>query len=242
MACPGGRLTLWSPTQNIPKRLNRARGFDVLIDRTEIYAFEDWWKRIEALIARADTIVFVLSPDAVTSNVALKEVVHAAALKKRFAPIVWIVTGSEDKAARIWDAATGEQLAVLSGHELGVASAAFSPDGTLIVTGSGQTATIWDVAAGQQLKVLRGHLYAVVSASFGPDGQTVVTASSDGTSRVWDVASGTEIATLRGHRSDVRSAASTAPASLRPATTTLHEYGTRGPPTRSRCSPVTRMA
>jgi formylglycine-generating enzyme required for sulfatase activity len=67
----------------------KARGFEVLIDRQEIYAFEDWWKRIEALIAGADTVVFVLSPDAVKSDVALKEVTHAASLNKRFAPIVW---------------------------------------------------------------------------------------------------------------------------------------------------------
>ena len=46
------------------------------------------WKRIEALISRADTVVFVLSPDAVASEVALKEVAHAASLNKRFAPIV----------------------------------------------------------------------------------------------------------------------------------------------------------
>jgi TIR domain len=43
----------------------RARNFDPLIDRAEIYAFEDWWRRIEALIDRADTVVFVLSPSAV---------------------------------------------------------------------------------------------------------------------------------------------------------------------------------
>jgi TIR domain len=30
-------------------------GFEPLIDRTEIYAFEDWWKRIENLIGQADT-------------------------------------------------------------------------------------------------------------------------------------------------------------------------------------------
>lgn len=66
----------------------KARGFEVLIDRQEIYAFEDWWKRIQALIGRADTVVFVLSPDAVNSDVALKEIAHAAALNKRFAPIV----------------------------------------------------------------------------------------------------------------------------------------------------------
>jgi hypothetical protein len=66
----------------------KERGFDVLIDRQEIYAFEDWWKRIQALIGRADTVVFVLSPDAVKSDVALKEVAYAASLNKRFAPIV----------------------------------------------------------------------------------------------------------------------------------------------------------
>ena len=79
----------------------KARGFEPLIDRTEIYAFEDWWKRIEALIARADTVVFVLSPDAVVSEVALKEVTHAASLNKRFAPIV---------CRRVEDSATPEAL------------------------------------------------------------------------------------------------------------------------------------
>jgi hypothetical protein len=38
-----------------------------LIDRAEIYAFEDWRKRIEALITKADTVVCVLSPDAVAA-------------------------------------------------------------------------------------------------------------------------------------------------------------------------------
>jgi formylglycine-generating enzyme required for sulfatase activity len=66
----------------------KERGFEVLIDREEIYAFEDWWKRLQALIAGADTVVFVLSPDAVASHEALREVEYAASLNKRFAPIV----------------------------------------------------------------------------------------------------------------------------------------------------------
>jgi WD40 repeat protein len=67
----------------------KARGFEPLIDRSEIYAFEDWWKRIQALIARADTVVFVLSPDSITSEVAQREVAYAAMLNKRFAPVVF---------------------------------------------------------------------------------------------------------------------------------------------------------
>ena len=66
----------------------KARGFEPLIDREEIYAFEDWWQRIESLISSGDTVVFVLSPDAIKSEVALKEVNYAASLNKRFAPIV----------------------------------------------------------------------------------------------------------------------------------------------------------
>ncbi len=31
----------------------KARDFEPLIDRTEIYAFEDWWKRPQVLISRA---------------------------------------------------------------------------------------------------------------------------------------------------------------------------------------------
>ncbi len=79
----------------------RARGFEPLLDRTEIYAFEDWWKRIVALIGRADTVVFILSPDAVSSEVTLKEIAHAASLNKRFAPIVY---------RRVNDGATPETL------------------------------------------------------------------------------------------------------------------------------------
>jgi len=65
----------------------KSRGFEPLIDRTDIYAFEEWWTRVEDLITRADTVVFVLSPDAVRpGSVSLKEVEFAASLNKRFAP------------------------------------------------------------------------------------------------------------------------------------------------------------
>src|SRR5262249_10918461 len=67
----------------------RVRGIEPLIDRSEIYAFEDWWRRIETLIVQSDTIVFALSPDALASEVCGKEVAFAASLNKRFAPIVF---------------------------------------------------------------------------------------------------------------------------------------------------------
>ncbi len=67
----------------------KTHGIEALIDRSEIYAFEDWWKRIQDLIAKADTVVFVISPDAVASEVCHQEVAFAASLNKRFAPVVF---------------------------------------------------------------------------------------------------------------------------------------------------------
>ena len=92
-----------------------------------------------------------------------------------------------DKTARIWDAATAKEIAVLRGHDDAVHSAAFSPDGSRIVTASGdKTARIWDAATAKEIAVLRGHDDAVQSAAFSPDGSRIVTASTDNTARIWD--------------------------------------------------------
>jgi WD40 repeat protein len=66
----------------------KKRGFNPTIDRSDIYALEDWWQRIQALIVQADTIVFVLSPDGIASKVCAQEVEFAAGLNKRLAPVV----------------------------------------------------------------------------------------------------------------------------------------------------------
>ena len=56
-----------------------------------------------------------------------------------------IVTASQDGTARIWDAASGKEMAILRGHDSVVCSAAFSPNGSRIVTASADhTARIWD--------------------------------------------------------------------------------------------------
>jgi len=97
------------------------------------------------------------------------------------------VTTSSDGTARIWDARTAQQLAVLSGHGAAVNSAAYSPDGSYIVTASNDgTARIWDARTGVQLAVLSGHRGRVSTAAYSPDGSRIVTASLDGTVRVWD--------------------------------------------------------
>ena len=95
-------------------------------------------------------------------------------------------------------APTAKGIVTLRGHESTLGSAAFSPDGSRIVTASDdKTARIWDSATGQQIAVLRGHTGRVRSAAFSPDGSRIVTASSDSTARVWDVATAAVVAVLK---------------------------------------------
>ena len=106
-----------------------------------------------------------------------------------------IVTASDDKTARLWDAATGKPIGEpLEGHDDAVMSAAFSPDGQRIVTASlDKTARIWDAATGKPIgEPLKGHDDTVYSAAFSPDGQRIVTASRDRTARLWDIFANTQ--------------------------------------------------
>jgi WD40 repeat protein/TPR repeat protein len=94
-------------------------------------------------------------------------------------------------------------------------TAAFSPDGTRLVTASTDgTARLWDSATGKTLAVLRGHDAWVVSAAFSRDGKLLVTTSSEPeivargnvTARIWDAYTGQQLHVLRGHQGNVNAA------------------------------------
>ena len=60
----------------------------------------------------------------------------------------FVLTTADDKTMRVWNAETGEQVAVLGDRMSSVAYAAFSPDGRRVIAISKQdpTAHVWDVA------------------------------------------------------------------------------------------------
>jgi WD40 repeat protein len=119
---------------------------------------------------------------------------------------------------RLLDARTGEPARMTytlafdaqAGHLGDVNTAAFSPDGALVVTaGQDGTVRLWDPHWGHLLRVLEGHASRVGFAAFSPDPARprVVTGSADNTARVWDVLNDRSLATLRGHAGAVAAAA-----------------------------------
>jgi len=134
---------------------------------------------------------------------------HGRVLSVAFSPNgCRVLSGSRDGTARLWDAASGRELAVLRGHKHSVNSVAFSPDGRRVLSGSADgTARLWDADSGRELAVLRGQESPVTSVAFSPDGCRVLSGSYDKTVRLWDADSGRELAVLRGHESGVLSVA-----------------------------------
>src|SRR3989442_14875698 len=62
-------------------------GFAPFLDRHDIAAGEDWEVRLGGLIQEADTVVFVVSPEAVKSERCSWEVDKTLALSKRLLPV-----------------------------------------------------------------------------------------------------------------------------------------------------------
>lgn len=107
-----------------------------------------------------------------------------------------IVTGSDDRTARLWDVASGSTLAIMK-HKDAVWSASFSPNGKRIVTASrDETAGLWDGTSGQHLATMQ-HRGPVSRATFSPDSSRIVTASEDKIAHLWDAISGEPLATMQ---------------------------------------------
>jgi WD40 repeat protein len=126
----------------------------------------------------------------------------------------WVAMSSDSAGGNIeykknWPTLDGllRQGSILS-HPAGVNCAAFSQDGSRIVSGSDDgIVRVWDPSTGKVVQELKGHTALVLSVAFSLKGTRIVSGSGDETVRVWDAHSGAELRTLEGHTSWVQSVA-----------------------------------
>jgi RNA polymerase sigma factor (sigma-70 family) len=118
-----------------------------------------------------------------------------------------VLSSSEDRTVRLWDAETGKELRRFVGHTERVFSVAFSPDGRRALSGSQDgTARLWDVETGKELRRFTEHTAGVVGVAFSPNGRLALSAGKDRTMRLWDPETGKGLRIFEGHTGEVWSA------------------------------------
>jgi len=117
-------------------------------------------------------------------------------------------SGSAGNIVKVWDLATGRELASLAGHQEHVNGIAFSPDGKTLASGSSdKTVRIWDISSGKERRALADPAGGINCVAFSPDGKTLASGNTDHAVKLWNLGTGEEIATLAGHAWDVFSLA-----------------------------------
>jgi WD40 repeat protein len=102
-----------------------------------------------------------------------------------------VASGGADGAVRLWEIASGKELARIEGEGGGIKALAFSPDAkTLLSAASDGTLGLWDVASGKSLRHFRGARDALNSIAFSPDGKRVAGGAENGSVFCYDLASG----------------------------------------------------
>ncbi len=145
------------------------------------------------------------------------------------------LAAGRQSTVKIWDPASGAEVATLSGDQGTVVSVSYSPDGKRLAAGDTAMAIkVWNVETGQLEKTLTGHKLQVTCAAFSPDGQHVASSAGDEAPanvgryevKVWDLAKDGAVTDLKtGHKGVVHVVAYT-PDGARLATGS-HDYTIR---------------
>ena len=133
-------------------------------------------------------------------------------LFKASALVVLLAAGATAAAAALSITDEWESVRLSDGHTAAVRRAAFSPDGTLLVScGEDKKIIVWDFARRQRLATLTDHDGIVTAVAFSPDGKWFATASADKTVIVWDRVRFEKAFILRGHTAAISSSKATSP-------------------------------
>ena len=96
---------------------------------------------------------------------------------------------------------------ILRGRGADVMAAAFSPDGTHVLTASADgAARLWRTDGAGEPQVFEGPGGAISSVAFSPDGRRVLAAFADGTARVWRIDAAGAPVVLAGHGAAIHAA------------------------------------
>ena len=83
----------------------------------------------------------------------------------------------ENGKAKVWDAATGNELTEFAGHTTWLWDVTWSPDGTRIASADANgIVKVWDAATGEEVMKFKAPGGAVLNVDWSPDGKSVIAA------------------------------------------------------------------
>lgn len=113
-----------------------------------------------------------------------------------------LLSGSFDKALKLWDVATGKEVktyAGTSGHNDLILTTAYSPDGLSFASGAKDNSIkLWDMPVSGGFREYPGSTAGVSAQAITPDGSKLATGQQDGIIRIWNTSDGKELAQLKG--------------------------------------------
>jgi len=119
-----------------------------------------------------------------------------------------VATGSDDKTARLWEAATGQRLGAPLEFSSSVRCVTFSPDGRTLLVGSADgIASFCDIASRQVKVAFREPSGGLFCAAYAPDGESIVTGGADHRARLWNSRTGDPVGAPMEHSNIVVSVA-----------------------------------
>jgi WD40 repeat protein/serine/threonine protein kinase len=102
-----------------------------------------------------------------------------------------LATACADRSARLWDLATGSNLAPPMEHPAPVRAVAFQPDGSLIATGCDDGCiSLWDALTGTPVRPPIESGAPITLLKFSPRGTLFAVAGGPGLPLLWDAATG----------------------------------------------------
>ncbi len=105
----------------------------------------------------------------------------------------YVLTGSDDTTAILWDPQTGKKYSTLSRHVDTVTAVALDPMGKTLATGSkDRTIYLWDLKTDAVLFGLTGHSGAILCLAYSKNGKSLVSGSEDSSAIVWNADLGTQ--------------------------------------------------
>ncbi|XP_075035403.1 transducin beta-like protein 3 [Mixophyes fleayi] len=115
-----------------------------------------------------------------------------------------IVSGSQDKTAKLWSSADLSLIGVFRGHKRGVWCVQFSPVDQIVATSSADgSIKLWSLTDFSCLKTFEGHDASVLKVIFVSRGTQLLTSGSDGLLKLWTIKTNECIKTLDDHEDKV---------------------------------------